>query len=30
LLGTHVVATTWVPLEDGREISIRKPSEPDA
>ena len=30
LLGTHVVATTRLPLEDGREISIRKPSQPDA
>lgn len=30
LLGTHVVATTRLALEDGREISIRKPSEPDA
>jgi len=29
LLGTHVVATTRLPLEDGREISIRKPSQPD-
>lgn len=29
LLGTHVVATTRLPLADGREISIRKPSEPD-
>jgi len=29
LLGTHIVATTRLPLEDGREISIRKPSEPD-
>jgi len=30
LLGTHVVATTRLALEDGREVSIRKPSEPDA
>ena len=30
LLRTHVVATTRLPLADGREISIRKPSEPDA
>lgn len=30
LLGTHVVATTRLPLADGREVSIRKPSEPDA
>ncbi|MEA2069453.1 MAG: hypothetical protein U9P12_09660 [Verrucomicrobiota bacterium] len=30
LLCTHVVATTRLPLEDGREISIRKPSQPDA
>lgn len=30
LLGTHVVATTRLPLEGGREISIRKPSQPDA
>ncbi|RKX39422.1 MAG: IS1634 family transposase [Verrucomicrobia bacterium] len=30
LLGTHVVATTRLPLEDGREVSIRKPSQPDA
>ena len=30
LLGTHVVLTTRLPLADGREISIRKPSEPDA
>ena len=29
LLGTHVVATTRLPLEDGREISLRKPSQPD-
>ncbi len=29
LLGTHIVATTRLPLEDGREIFIRKPSEPD-
>jgi transposase len=29
LLGTHVVSTTRLPLEDGREISIRKPSDPD-
>ena len=29
LLSTHVVATTRLPLADGREISIRKPSEPD-
>ena len=30
LLGTHIVATTRLPLEDGREVSIRKPSQPDA
>jgi transposase len=30
LLRTHVVATTRLPLAGGREISIRKPSEPDA
>jgi transposase len=30
LLGTHVVVTTRLPLEDGREVSIRKPSQPDA
>jgi len=30
LLCTHVVTTTRLPLEDGREISIRKPSQPDA
>lgn len=30
LLRTHVVATTRLPLEDGREVSIRKPSQPDA
>jgi transposase len=30
LLCTHVVATTRLPLDDGREISIRKPSQPDA
>jgi transposase len=30
LLCTHVVATTRLPLEDGREIFIRKPSQPDA
>ena len=30
LLGTHVVATTRLALKDGREVSIRKPSEPDA
>ena len=30
LLGTHVVATTRLPLESGNEISIRKPSQPDA
>jgi transposase len=30
LLGTHIVATTRLPLADGREVSIRKPSEPDA
>jgi transposase len=29
LLGTHIVATTRLPLADGREISIRKPSEAD-
>lgn len=29
LLGTHVVTTTRLPLDDGREISIRKPGEPD-
>jgi transposase len=29
LLGTHIVATTRLPLEDGHEVSIRKPSEPD-
>ena len=29
LLCTHVVTTTRLPLEDGREISIRKPSQPD-
>ena len=29
LLGTHVVTTIRLPLDDGREISIRKPSEPD-
>ena len=30
LLGTHVVATTRLPLEGGREVLIRKPSQPDA
>jgi transposase len=30
LLGTHVVATTRLPLENGREVLIRKPSQPDA
>ena len=30
LLSTHVVLTTRLPLADGGEISIRKPSEPDA
>lgn len=29
LLGTHIVATTRLPLADGSEISIRKPSEAD-
>ena len=29
LLSTHIVATTRLPLADGREISIRKPSEAD-
>jgi transposase len=29
LLGTHIIATTRLPLADGREISIRKPSEAD-
>jgi transposase len=29
LLGTHIIATTRLPLVDGREISIRKPSEAD-
>jgi hypothetical protein len=29
LLGTHIVATTRLPLDDGREVSIRKPSMPD-
>jgi len=29
LLGTHIVTTTRLPLADGREISIRKPSEAD-
>jgi transposase len=29
LLGTHVITTTRLPLDDGREISIRKPSQPD-
>lgn len=29
LLGTHVVTTTRLPLEDGREVSVRKPSFPD-
>lgn len=30
LLRTHVVSTTRLPLADGREISVRKPSTPDA
>ena len=30
LLRTHVVATTRLPLKDGSEVLIRKPSEPDA
>lgn len=30
LLRTHVVVTTRLPLDDGREISVRKPSTPDA
>lgn len=30
LLRTHVVSTTRLPLSDGREISVRKPSTPDA
>ena len=29
LLSTHIVATTRLPLEDGHEVSLRKPSEPD-
>ncbi len=29
LLGTHVLTTTRLPLQDRREISIRRPSEPD-
>jgi hypothetical protein len=29
LLGTHIVATTRLPLDDGREVSIRKPSMAD-
>lgn len=29
LLGTHVITSTRLPLESGREISIRKPSTPD-
>ena len=30
LLRTHVVVTTRLPLDDGREISVRKPNTPDA
>lgn len=29
LLNTHVIATTRLPLDDGREVLIRKPSQPD-
>jgi len=29
LLGTHIVATTRLPLNDGREVAIRKSSMPD-
>ena len=30
LHGTHSLATTRLPLADGRVINIRKPSQPDA
>lgn len=29
LLGTHILVTTRLPLNDGRTINIRKPSQPD-
>jgi hypothetical protein len=29
LLRTRIVATTRLPLEDGRDVLIRKPSQPD-